>query len=417
MELEDRLSRAVHEALARVETGPGDRPAAEAAGRGLRRRRRMASGACALAVVIGGVGLVAVVDTHRPGDRLPTASSSGWRAAAPSPLSPRYDPLMAWTGSEVLVVGGHTDVPCPPAADCVRPPATAVARDAAAYDPESDEWRPIADPPGRFDEFIGSVVVDGDLVVADGREWSRFDADADAWTRLPDAPEPGLRSLTTADGLVYALGADRVRVLDLEQGVWSDLPPDPLTPRLSEGSLFATDAGLLLTGVDYDGVAPDEPVLQQVDVWDGERWRRLPTTGQLYDFTHWTGRHLVSIDPGSADGGEVDGWDRAYPNGGSLDPTTGQWSPIPGLPTDYLPPSDRPWLVEAADGPLVAGAGRVYDDSTGQWRELGRPDSPLDSELTAVWADGELVSFGGFDSDAGYDDTSGLAAQTWIWSP
>lgn len=33
------------------------------------------------------------------------------------PLSPRTDPVVAWTGTEVLVVGGNTGFVCPHNAD------------------------------------------------------------------------------------------------------------------------------------------------------------------------------------------------------------------------------------------------------------------------------------------------------------
>jgi hypothetical protein len=201
-----------------------------------------------------------------------------------------------------------------------------------------------------------------------------------------------------------------LHVLDLAAGEWRSLPADPLTPRLTEGRVFATDAGIVLAGVNYEEAAPDEPTLTQADVWDGESWRRLPRTGMIGPLYHWAGERILGLEIGGADGGEVDGWGRWYPFAGALDPATGEWSAVDGVP-DYEEARKADWRVEAADGPLFATAGFVYDDRTGDWTLLGRPDSDLDWELTGVWADGRLVVFGGADEDGD------LSAETWVWAP
>lgn len=65
---------------------------------------------------------------------------------------------------------------------------------------------------------------------------------------------------------------------------------------------------------------------------------------------------------------------------------------------------------------MVASNGRVYDDRTHEWTDPGTPESNIDYELSATWAGDRLVFFGGFDDDAGYDDTTGLSNETWIWT-
>ncbi|MDQ4054103.1 MAG: hypothetical protein M3237_15565 [Actinomycetota bacterium] len=74
------------------------------------------------------------------------------------------------------------------------------------------------------------------------------------------------------------------------------------------------------------------------------------------------------------------------------------------------------WSPDAADGPLVAGWGRVYDDRTERWSAIGKPDSPVDGSQTAVWADDRLFVFGGVDSETGHEDISGLSNDAWAWS-
>src|SRR6478735_6176169 len=65
---------------------------------------------------------------------------SRWAQVDDFPLSARTVPTLAWTGSEVFVVGGDTGPPCPPAADCAW---GALARDGAAFDPVEETWRVI----------------------------------------------------------------------------------------------------------------------------------------------------------------------------------------------------------------------------------------------------------------------------------
>lgn len=329
-----------------------------------------------------------------------------WSRAADSPLSARYGPLLAWTGEEVLAFGGHTGPPCPPNADCTV--LDDLAPDGAAYDPDTDSWRPLADPPVGVDRYTGHVMAHGELVVGDQRAWWTYDPGADTWRRIPDPPARVGPPEAARGRLAYTHWGSRVYAVDPTQGEWTALPPNPLTPRLRDGNLFATDdAGVVLTGVDYAGTAPDEPTLTQVDVLPGDTWQRLPATGMIGPLYHWTGDRLVGLEIGGADGGEVNGWDHWYPFAGALDPATGEWSEIPGIPgLEDL--SDGNWRVEAAAGPLVATSGFAYDDDSGVWTPLGRPDSELDRELTAVWAGDRLVVVGGADEDGD------LLSETWI---
>ncbi|KAA1421589.1 hypothetical protein F0U44_04730 [Nocardioides humilatus] len=414
MNLEERLTTALREDLDRLDASPGDpHPALVAGSRIIRRRTTLR-----VVTTVAAVGAVTLTTgiALRPGDRsddqepAPAPRVGGWTKAARSPLTPRYAPLMAWTGDDVLVIGGHQDTPCPPTADCAQ--ASDPLSDAAAYNPHTDTWRTIAAPPLRVDSGTPAVVSDGVVVTGNARDWWTYDPGADRWNELYTPATVNAGPWTELDGKVYAVNSARtVSVLDVATGSWSTLPSDDLAPALTVDGLFATPAGIVLAGVNYDEAAPDEPTLTQADIWDGESWSRLPRTGMIGWLYYWTGERIIGIEPGSADGGQTNNWGRSYPAAGALDPATGKWEPVPGL--DYEDRATGPaWSVEAADGPLVATQGRVFDDTTRTWTEPGIPDSAVDSNLTATWADGRLVFFGGYDLDA-----QQLSSETWIWTP
>lgn len=414
MNLEERLTTDLHDDLDRLDAAPGDPRQALAAGTRISRRRTTLR-VVTTSAVVGAIALTAGL-AFRPDDRpedqepAPPTPASGWTKAAPSPLAPRYGALMVWTGDDVLVMGGHQDTPCPPGADCVGP--SDPLADAAAYDPETDGWRTIAAPPIHVGSGTPAIVSDGIVVVGNAQDWWTYDPIADLWSEIDTPAGVNAGPRAELDGKVYAVNDHReVSVLDVASGSWSTLPPDDLAPALTIDGLFATPSGIVLAGVNYREAAADEPTLTQADIWDGDSWSRLPRTGMIGWLYYWTGQRIIGIEPGGADGGQTNNWGRYYPAAGALDPATGAWEPLPGL--DYDDRAEGPaWSVETAAGPLVATQGRVYDDTTRTWTEPGIPDSAVDSDLNATWADGRLVFFGGYDRGA-----ERLSNDTWIWTP
>jgi len=424
MSFEEQLTASIDRAVTEADLPAGDVERAATHGSRIRRTRRMAAigGCCAVLL-----GVSATAALWRPGNDAPPPPftpdpevAGGWVEAAPAPLSPRYGSLMVWTGDEVLVMGGHSDAPCPPGADCVLPDDN--LDDAAAFDPKENRWREIANPPFPVDRGSHAVTVDGVVVIGGRRSWWIYDAATDDWTPVdtPDQVRGGPRA--ELDGRVYTVDQNRnISILEVSTRSWSTLPQDDLEPALVPEGLFATDAGIVISGVNYEEAAPDEPTLTQADIWDGDAWARLPRTGMIGWLYYWTGERILGIERGGADGGQTNNWGRYYPAAGALDPATGEWEPLPGL-DDYDSTPERSWDVDAADGPLVASGGRVYDDRTRTWSVPGVPDSEVDTELSAVWADGRLVVFGGFDNDArglggDQDHAEGLSNEAWIWTP
>ena len=64
---------------------------------------------------------------------------------------------------------------------------------------------------------------------------------------------------------------------------------------------------------------------------------------------------------GEADGGEVNGWGRTVPEGGTLDPVTGTWGRLADAPR----PGSGGWLATALGGARIATDGFLYDDDRG----------------------------------------------------
>jgi hypothetical protein len=416
MTFETRIRGSLEDGLARLDPGSGDLATVEQLGSRLRRRRRVTSAVVAAAVVavVGGVAMVASdddVDTKRLD---PVSPSGTWQELSPAPLSPRWGAVPAWTGEEAIFVGGSVGTPCPPNATCTV--ADKFERDGAAYDPETDTWRAIAEAPIPVGSLFRPAVV-GDTVVLFGNDrWLAYDAGEDSWRTIP-GPERNVvdtGSISAVDGRVHALSQSGiVQVLDVATGTWSELPADDVDPRLDPGTVVATTDGVFLSGADPEHPGDgDQPGFTVVDAWDGASWTRLPVTEQVGVFRHWTGKRLVEPDIQTAPG--LDG---NPPQGGRLDPLTGQWSPLPNAPSIDADRGDG-WSVVSAEGPLMAGWGYVFDDDAETWSLLGKPaETDVDVDQSAVWADGKLIVFGGLDEETGYENSKGLSNGTWVWTP
>jgi hypothetical protein len=417
MDLEQRLRSAYADRLDPLDPGGGDPAAARRTGARMRSRRRLAVGVAALAVLavalggtLLGTGRVSVGPSHSSGD---------WRELPSPPLSPRANALAVWTGAEVVVIGGE-EHPCPPGADCARSPDE--LSDGAAYDPETDAWRAIAPAPVAVGPGDRLVAAGGVVILRHWREhgsgWFGYDPRADAWSRITPPPTD-VGDLPSALGSqVYAVAGRHVVVYDVHADAWTLLPADEIEPALSQRRVTATPVGPVVTGVDAtrpnDGTTPS---LVLADRWDGSQWRRLPPSEQLGNNAWvWTGTRLVDPEPFTLDGGDVDGWGRSYPMGGTLDPATATWGSLPDALVNIPEGGRRGWGVSASDGPWMAAFGQVYDDDTGRVFHLDQPTGAPDHATAAAWADGRLVVFGGADFDA--DGSSGdLSNHAWLWTP
>lgn len=262
-----------------------------------------------------------------------------WRTLAPSPLSARNAPAVVWTGQEVLLWGGHGD--------------GGGQRDGAAYDPDTDTWRLIADAPmtsagGPQAVWTGEEM----LVVAgfNGYAAAAYDPASDSWRNLPAVPgQPAGHEMqavwTGHEMIVRANYRSASRTPDMQAG------------------LFAYD--------------PAE-----------DRWRELPPTGHDDAYLTnlaFTGEHLLRVTQ------KPESLVARY----DFDSAT--WTGIARWPADLPPMETSAWT---GDQLLLWGAGDdaiLVDPDTGALTKTPAGGGPNRTYPAAVWADGILVVWGGFE--------------------
>jgi len=158
-------------------------------------------------------------------------ASNTWRTLARSPLAPSQGPLGAWTGRELLVVVSGR----PP--DPSDKPYPAKFARAAAYDPATDAWRRLVDPPTDV-RYAAAGAWDGhELLVLGSASATKhvalaYDPVANRWRSLARPPRgltPG-QAFWTGDRLLVLGGgeAERLFAYDPRSNRWAKLPPVPV---------------------------------------------------------------------------------------------------------------------------------------------------------------------------------------------
>jgi hypothetical protein len=203
------------------------------------------------------------------------AASRRWGTFPHGPLSARRDPAAVWTGNELLVWGGSTG-------ECCLPTGEGYLSDGAAYDPRAGTWRALS--PAPIDGRVAFSVWTGDeLLVWGNAEWgftlrdgAAYDPGADAWRTIAEAPvdiNDGSAVWTGEEMIVF--GAARRSGTPLTEtaiGIayspasdrWRELPPSELSPN----AMTAEWLGDELVAWDY---------LNASQAYDPatERWRAL----------------------------------------------------------------------------------------------------------------------------------------------
>lgn len=125
-------------------------------------------------------------------------SRAHWSALPRSPLGPRSDPILAWTGHELFELGGTKN--------------GVVQRDGATLDPASQHWRSIAQVPGSIGlngaVSVSTGPVGRQLFVASGKVAGLYDP-------VTNSRGLSLARATCHSSAVY--GADPLRSLPKPQ--------------------------------------------------------------------------------------------------------------------------------------------------------------------------------------------------------
>lgn len=146
-----------------------------------------------------------------------------WRTLPPGPKDPAIGAAGVWTGDELIICCGVSD-------------QFADFAVTVAFDPETNEWRRLADAPisGTFSEALWTG--EEMLVVTSGGV-AGYDPTTDSWTTYPPPPS-GARlneiAWTGEELIVWSREVERVvhsgYALSLPTGTWRQLPDPPAWP-------------------------------------------------------------------------------------------------------------------------------------------------------------------------------------------
>lgn len=390
------------------------------------------------------VGVIAVLLTGRDDERSTVdaggagddggaaTSAGGWTRLPDPPLSPRVGATAAWTGEEVIVVGGWEFL-CPPGADCSGP-TEAPFTDGAAFDPSSQTWRPIADAPAAFEgehpavaagsvfflvecdvSSIGTEEAPAEERCPDTREPTvllRYDAEPDTWTQRPGPPgDDPLQIEAVGDSIIAFAGSEehgerREWRFDLESALWTAIPDDP-RPLMYDRSIVAAPGGrsALLFGADAESGPTSEPS-QEVNLaaaldLETMTWTELPPSPSR-GYRAWGVDDVVVLEPHF--GG----------SGGLFDPASSTWSASPAGAGGSFDSDRVAGAFGQHDAVYVDASGWVLDLERSEWLDV----EPFDdrsvfpqSSVTAVGRD--LFVFGG---ERWTSSDGELLGDAWMWT-
>lgn len=180
--------------------------------------------------------------THHAGGAAYDPSAKEWSNLPPSPLTPRSSPAAVWTGTEMLIWGGSTGTG-----------DGSTLADGAAYNPETRVWRML--PPAPLGPRIPAAAVwtGRELLVwgnasrfQEARDGAAYDPEANRWRSLPAAPvalNEVSASWTGAEAIVFGalLDGNNWSKRKHAEGIaynpredrWRRIAPYPLSPQAS----------------------------------------------------------------------------------------------------------------------------------------------------------------------------------------
>lgn len=308
-------------------------------------------------------------------ERPDVGSGGGWTTLPEAPIDPRSEVGSVWTGEEFIVWGGGR----------TRSNPAGYASDGAAYNPETGEWRVLAESPltGRLWHIM--VVIDGEVLVLGG--------------------DTGFADDSGASGAFY----------DPETDTWRDIAPAPYDAPIS-WSVW-TGEELLVEGHTYADPPDPSSVLMVYDP-GSDSWSQRPVPdniGRTWVNDRWFG--WEARPPPNEPQGPLRGF--AY------DPGTDEVEQLPPAPIPTREMQSTIWtgeeiIVVAGYGPRGRlSDGAAYNPATKKWREIA--PMPIEGRVWnhALWSGSEVLIFGGAAGSSGaheeYSDGAAYHPETDTW--
>jgi hypothetical protein len=274
----------------------------------------------------GGGDVAGEILDLRDGTAEPIATGPlGWRAHA----------MVGWTGNEVVVAGGTSG------------PGIDIA--GAAYDPSTDSWRRITEPPGfepgglSDNQAFGPAVWTGTELIS----WQSslaYNPETDTWRRIAPSPlAPRMdEAIAAVQGGVLVWGGCDIEVRNCDDALeaaltdgalyspatdsWTVLPESPLGGGAGVLAVATTwdDRAIVVVAHPHDPEAPTVAALDPVTL----EWQELAPlpegAGKRASALVWTGTHAIVWG-----GYTGDSLTEETDAGFMLNPVLGQWRPLP----------------------------------------------------------------------------------------
>ncbi len=408
--------------------------ATRAASKRLRRRRQTAIGlTSAVFVVLGGTAIwsrrgitddvqsapstvsnPSTIDSSIPAEPDPTttvtavtttiAPPSQWTPIATDPRGPIRASDAVWTGTEALVFGGFD-------------PDGNFVTGGTAYEPTSDTWRVIADPPATVTNrrinplvawtgtevlVIGGDNPDGSLLLSYG---TAFDPAHNTWrgTTLPNGfiSNRSPSAWTGSELLVWPWGGRGSPDLgflplayDPVTDEWRGLGHPPIVERERAASVWTGEEWIIWGGTTGSQELDDGAAYNPAT----DTWRVIaaaPLAARRVAGV-WTGSEMI-VTAGSSGGNRDTGnGEFAHADGAAYNPATDSWRSItsgPGHP-GFIPLWTGTHMLMFAKGGVS-----VYDGASDVW--IDTCCSNANGGETPVWTGTVALLFGGGQTTAG----------------